>query len=257
MTAANQCVVLIDDSKLNLRAHALLLERLPHVHTVRFSSSSEALAWSEVHDVDCFIVDFRMPEPDGIEVTRILRARASTQHTPIVMVTGERDRESRYAALDAGVNDFVEKPVDPREFVARVATFLSLHDARKRLDNRVGDLTVSLSNEERRTRDHAARLEALCAIATNTQFDDDEMLRAVLTQSAGALRPGEHFTAELFRHEMHEAVLEGVGTARAAARRAERFAGRAPPARAVSSGRSGLHAGFHLARSDATAVRSR
>jgi len=213
-SSAQQHVVLIDDSRLNLRTQALLLERLPNVKTHAFSSSAEALAWSDLNDADCFIVDFRMPAPDGIEVTRILRERVATQLTPIIMVTGDNDRTSRYAALDAGVNDFVEKPVDPREFVARVATFLALHDARKHLDARVGDLTVSLSNEERRTRDHAARLEALCGITTNPQLNDDEMLSAILTQSAGAVRPGEHFYAALFRIDGADAVLAAVGERR-------------------------------------------
>jgi diguanylate cyclase (GGDEF)-like protein len=208
--AATQNVVLVDDSKLNLRTHALLLDRLPHVATHRFTSSNEALAWSAGNDADCFIIDFRMPAPDGIELTRILRARPASQQVPIIMVTANHEREIRYAALDAGVNDFVEKPVDPREFLARVGTLLALHDARKRLDARVGDLTVSLSNEERRTRDHAARLEALCGIATNAQLDDDEMLRAFLTQSAAAVRPGEPFVARLFRLEGTEAVLEAT-----------------------------------------------
>jgi diguanylate cyclase (GGDEF)-like protein len=210
----HQHVVLIDDSRLNLKTHALLLERLPNVTTHCFASSTEALAWSDANDADCFIVDFRMPAPDGVEVTRILRGRRATELTPIIMVTGESDRAARYAALDAGVNDFVSKPVDPREFVARIATFLALHDARKLLDTRVGDLTVSLSNEERRTRDHAARLEALCGITTNPQFNDEEMLRAILTQSATAVRPGEHFYAALFRIEGNEAVLAAFGERR-------------------------------------------
>jgi diguanylate cyclase (GGDEF)-like protein len=209
-----QHVVLIDDSRLNLKTHALLLERLPKVTTHCFASSTEALAWSDANDADCFIVDFRMPAPDGVEVTRILRGRPATELTPIIMVTGDSDRAARYAALDAGVNDFVSKPVDPREFVARVATFLALHDARKRLDTRVGDLTVSLSNEERRTRDHAARLEALCGITTNPQFNEEEMLRAILTQSATAVRPGERFYAALFRIDGSEAVLEAFGERR-------------------------------------------
>jgi diguanylate cyclase (GGDEF)-like protein len=211
---AQQHVVLIDDSRLNLKTHALLLERLPNVTTHCFASSTEALAWSDANGADCFIVDFRMPAPDGVEVTRILRGRPATELTPIIMVTGDSDRAARYAALDAGVNDFVSKPVDPREFVARIATFLALHDARKRLDTRVGDLTVSLSNEERRTRDHAARLEALCGITTNPQFNEEEMLRAILTQSATAVRPGEHFYAALFRIDGSEAVLEAFGERR-------------------------------------------
>jgi diguanylate cyclase (GGDEF)-like protein len=214
ITKPQQHIVLIDDSRLNLRTHALLLERLPNVMLHPFQSSSEALAWSDVNDVDCFVIDFRMPAPNGIEVTRILRERAATQLTPIMMVTSDNDRASRYAALDAGVNDFVEKPVDPREFHSRVGTFLALHDARKRLDAQVGDLTVSLNNEERRSRDHAARLEALCAITTNVQLDDEEMLSAILTQSAGAVRPGEHFYAALFRIDGTDAVLEAHGERR-------------------------------------------
>ncbi len=212
---AQQHVVLIDESKSNLELHAQLLERLPHVATHRFASSSEALEWSNANDVDCFIVDFCLSSrPDGIETTRILRERKATQLTPIIMVARDGDRALRYAALDAGVNDFAAKPVDPREFISRIGTFLALQDARRKLDARVDDLTASLINEEQRARDHAARLEALCGIATDTRFGEEEMLRAFLTQSASAVRPGERFYAALFRIDGADAVLEAVGERR-------------------------------------------
>jgi diguanylate cyclase (GGDEF)-like protein len=129
---------------------------------------------------------------------------------PIIMVTADHERAIRYAALDAGVNDFVEKPVDPREFIARVGTLLALQDSRKDLDARVADLTLSLREQERTTRDHAVRLEALWRIATNPLLEDDEVISAVLTQSADVVRPGERFIARLFRLDGSDAVLEAA-----------------------------------------------
>lgn len=205
-----QHVVLIDDSELNLRTQVALLERLDNVQLHCFTSSTEALAWSVVNSVDCFVVDFHMPHPDGVEVARILRRNPKTWHTPIIMVTGEHERKVRYAALDAGVSDFVEKPVDPREFVSRVSTFLELDAARKRLDSHVGDLTESLRSEEERSRQHAVRLEVLWKVATNPLFDGEEMLVQVLTQSAAAIRPGEEFIARLFRIDGDTVILEAA-----------------------------------------------
>jgi diguanylate cyclase (GGDEF)-like protein len=211
MTSADQHLVLVDDLELNLRTYSLLLERLPNVDVHCFTSSAAALAWSAEHDADCFVVDYHMPAPDGIEVARRLRQNPATWFTPIIMVTGERERRVRYAALDAGVNDFIEKPVDPREFVSRIKTFLELHAARKRIDGYAGDLSASLRIEEQRSREHAGRLEALWHVTTDPLIGGDEMLGAVLTQSAAAVRPGEDFVARLFRLDGDEAVIEGSG----------------------------------------------
>jgi diguanylate cyclase (GGDEF)-like protein len=202
-----QHIVLVDDSELNLRTYTVILERLPNVAVHCFTSGIQALAWSTVHDVDCFVIDYHMPAPDGIELTKLLRQHPATWLVPIIMVTGDHQRSVRYAALDCGVNDFVEKPLDPREFVTRVATFIELHAARKRLDSHVGALSTSLRDEEQRSREHAGRLEVLWRVATDPLFEGDEMLGAVLTQSSEAVRPGEEFVARLFRLEDEHAIL--------------------------------------------------
>jgi diguanylate cyclase (GGDEF)-like protein len=210
MSSALQHIILVDDSQLNLRTHTLLLSRLENVAVHGFSSSREALEWLKYYEADCFIIDFHMPAPNGIELARTLRKRPATWLTPIIMVTSDRDRDVRYEALDAGVNDFVEKPVDPREFTSRVGTFLELHAARKRLDRHVGDLTTSLRDEEQRSREHAARLEVLWKVATNPLLDGEELLGAVLAETADALRPGEIFVARLFRLDGDHATLEAA-----------------------------------------------
>lgn len=119
-------VVIVDDQELNLRLFRSVVDEIPDVETHTFLSSSEALEWGGTHDVDCFVIDYHMPPPDGLEMIRILRSTVAFASFPIVIVTGEGERELRYRAFDAGANDFVQKPVDARELIDCLTTLLAL-----------------------------------------------------------------------------------------------------------------------------------
>lgn len=225
----SQHVVIVDDTAFNLRVLAEIVRKIDGVVVHTFESAAEALAWCDGHDVDCFVLDYHMPDIDGIEMTRRLRARAATTYVPIVMVTVRHERSLRYDALDAGVNDFVERPIDRREFQARVATFLSLQEVRQQLAMNVSELTESLVNEEQRSRDHAGRLQTLWQIATNPSLDRDDVFAAVLKQSAAALRPGEPFAAHVSRIDGNDLVVEMIATGQL--RREEAAAVRVPGTR--------------------------
>jgi putative two-component system response regulator len=104
--------VIVDDNKLNLRLLCSIASEIPDVVIHPFQSSHEALAWIHGQDVDCFVFDYHRPSPDGLELIRLVRATEAFALVPIVIVTGEHEREIRYKALAAGANDFVLKPVD-------------------------------------------------------------------------------------------------------------------------------------------------
>ncbi|MCC7491896.1 MAG: response regulator [Fimbriimonadaceae bacterium] len=81
-----------------------------------------ATAFSETPDL--LLLDLHMPEMLGTEVCRHLKASLVTRHIPILILTSEEGTDSVVAALEAGADDFVRKPFDPRELQARVATLL-------------------------------------------------------------------------------------------------------------------------------------
>ncbi|HZU82248.1 MAG TPA: ATP-binding protein [Polyangiaceae bacterium] len=75
------------------------------------------------------ITDLMMPEVDGLELTRRLRAEAKTRHVPIVMLTARADLEDRLAGLETGVNAYLAKPFSPRELLSTVRALLGTREA--------------------------------------------------------------------------------------------------------------------------------
>lgn len=74
------------------------------------------------------ITDLMMPEIDGLELTRRLRANPKTRHIPIVMLTARADLDDRVAGLDTGVNAYLTKPFSPRELLSTVRSLLGTQD---------------------------------------------------------------------------------------------------------------------------------
>ncbi|MFN8642875.1 MAG: response regulator [Candidatus Binatia bacterium] len=70
------------------------------------------------------ILDLMLPQGDGLEVCRVLRARRDTAHVPIVMLTAKAAEVDRVLGLEFGADDYVTKPFSPRELVARVRAVL-------------------------------------------------------------------------------------------------------------------------------------
>lgn len=89
-------------------------------------NGDEALA--ELHRAEpaIAVLDYRMGTPDGLEVCREIKASPRLQHLPVLILTGESEIESRLAGFEAGADDYLAKPFDPRELLARVRAMLLL-----------------------------------------------------------------------------------------------------------------------------------
>ena len=194
-------MVVVDDDVLTLKLFASIASDIHGVVVHPFTSSAEALTWCRGKSVALFVFDFNMPAPNGLELTAIVRALPEFALVPIVIVTGQNERAVRYAALDAGANDFLQKPVDFREMSSRLSTLLQLQAARSRLAVQIGSLEASLLDAEERSRQHAERLEALWRIANNPNLREDELRSAILEVGASAIRPAQAFRGTLGRVE--------------------------------------------------------
>ncbi len=114
-------VLLTEDNPVNaLLARTLLARAGCTVH--RATSGEEAIAAAEAVEFDLILMDVRMPGVDGLAATR--RLRASGVATPIVALTANAFDEDRRACLDAGMNDFLSKPLDPRALQAILARWV-------------------------------------------------------------------------------------------------------------------------------------
>ena len=98
----------------------------PVVKVSDFGNPIDALRWSENNTTDLLLLDYRMPEMDGLEFARRFRRPISRRDVPIVLISVVGDEPVRQAALDSGVIDFVIKPVRPRELRSRCKNLLQM-----------------------------------------------------------------------------------------------------------------------------------
>jgi putative two-component system response regulator len=118
-------VLVIDDDP----AHASLLERLltKEGYAVdRAQDIDAAIAAIARHNPDVILLDVVLPKGDGFTFCRRLKNDAATRLTPVIMVTALTDRESRISGRQAGADDFLTKPVDGEELLARVQSLARL-----------------------------------------------------------------------------------------------------------------------------------
>ena len=134
----------------------------PGVHTADFGSPVEALRWSEGHATDLVLLDYRMPDMDGLEFARRFRRSLARRDIPIVLISVVGDEPVRQAALEAGVIDFLVKPVRPRELRTRCKNLLQLRQQGESVKERARSLEQrvleSLREVEQRERETLYRL---------------------------------------------------------------------------------------------------
>ena len=101
------------------------------------SDGIEALARLQEITPDLILLDVRMPAMDGFEVCRRVRADPRLAELPIILLTAFDDRESRLQGITAGADDFVAKPFDALELLAKVRTVIRLNRYRRLLEERM------------------------------------------------------------------------------------------------------------------------
>ena len=201
MTEMENCprVLVVDDNQQN-RALAKATLELENYEVTLAASGEEALRCFEERAPDCVLLDVRMPGMDGPETCRRLRALPGGKDVPIVFLTASRDVDTFEAALAAGGDDFVTKPVQPTEMVLRVQAAVRV----RRLD---------ATNKEyvelvRRQRDDLMRLqlqkERLTAFVIHDLKNPVSTvdLLAQLLQRDKALAPETRETANAIRVEV-------------------------------------------------------
>ncbi|MCC6473581.1 MAG: response regulator [Burkholderiales bacterium] len=158
-------VLVVDDQSTSRAILSQVVRAIDaNVQVESYDSPIEALRAATHRVADLALVDYQMPEMDGIEFVRRLRMLSEYESVPVVMVTVNDDRKVRYAALDVGVTDFLNKPVDTRECLARCRNLLTLRrqqlvleDRKKLLEGMVREATEEVRAREKETLYRLAR----------------------------------------------------------------------------------------------------
>lgn len=153
-------VLVVDDN----RENAILTRELLHTEGYEVEIAGDATRAETMireHPPDLILLDVVMPGKSGIELCRELKNSPETRLIPVVMITGLTDRDDKIRAIEAGADDFLNKPIFPEEMFARVKSLLKLKEFTDELESAEDVLcTLALSVESRDpyTAGHCERL---------------------------------------------------------------------------------------------------
>jgi two-component system, cell cycle response regulator DivK len=116
-------ILVVDDHPANLRLATEVLAGAGY-DVLKAADAEEALAILEQTPIDLILMDISLPGMDGLELTRRLKADASTRQLCIVALTALAMRGDDQKALDAGCDGYITKPIDTRRLPSQVAEFL-------------------------------------------------------------------------------------------------------------------------------------
>ncbi len=134
-------VLIVDDHQPNLTLFAFLTRKIEDVIPIEFNDPLAAITWCETNDPDLVLVDYMMPEMDGLQFIERFRRIPGKENIPLLMITADTESDVRQRALELSANDFLTKPVDKSELTSRVRNMLSLRQAQKQLADRAAWLT--------------------------------------------------------------------------------------------------------------------
>jgi len=184
--ASSRRVLVVDDNADVRRYVRSVLA--PAVGVIEAASGQAGLEAARTHHPDVILADVRMPELDGVEMTRRLRAGAATEGIPVVMLTARAGPEAEVEGLKAGADDYITKPFDADVLTARVHGVLALRQRLRRALRRQlrgdGEATGSPSlvangpSEPRSSFEQEAR-SVIREHLTESSFDVDALAAAM------------------------------------------------------------------------------
>jgi len=134
-------ILVVDDDPLNVK---LLAAKLPQdqYEVIKAYSGKEAIEKAAAESLDLILLDIMMPGMDGYEVTRSLKSDPMTSDIPIILVTSLDGTEDKVKGLEAGADDFINKPFNTVELLSRVQSLIRLKQYREQLAARVQSKAV-------------------------------------------------------------------------------------------------------------------
>ena len=205
--------VLIVDDQASQRAivRHLIQDIGADIKINEFADPVEALQFTQQEPQDMVILDYRMPNMDGLEFARRFRRPLSQRDVPVMLVTVVGDEPLRQAALDAGIIDFMVKPIRPRELRSRCKNLLDLRQRQQALKSRTYALEHQLlSGIHEMEQRELALLTRLARLASQREGADLRIFERISALSA-VLADGLGLGGQYSRSIEHAAQLHDIG----------------------------------------------
>jgi DNA-binding response OmpR family regulator len=152
-------LLVVDDTPENAQLLDAMLS--PHGYAVALAfSGAEGLEKVRTGEPDVVLLDILMPDISGYEVCRRIRANPATRLLPVVMLTSSRDQD-KVASIEAGADDFIARPFDPRELLSRVRSLLRIKEYQDAVQAQAAQLAEWNQTLEQHFRSQLEQLEEL------------------------------------------------------------------------------------------------
>ena len=171
-------ILVVDDQPQNIELlEAFLMPQGYEI--VKAINGEEALDKLAANQIDLILLDVMMPKVDGFEVTRRVKQDNNYQMIPIILVTALHEPEDRVKGLKAGCEDFISKPVDKTELLARVRSLLKVRDYNNLMSNYMKELELEVSRRTQELRNatnmlQTASLETIYRLARASEYKDED-----------------------------------------------------------------------------------
>ena len=160
MTTAPAKILVVDDTPANVKLLVSLLEASGYGVGTGYSGR-EALEQVAKNPPDLILLDILMPEPDGYEVCRRIRQDPMTALLPIVMVTALDPTQERIKGIEVGADDFLTKPINSQELLARVRSLLRIRELHRVVEEQAESLARWNRTLEQRVEEQVSALDRL------------------------------------------------------------------------------------------------
>ncbi|MBI5590694.1 MAG: response regulator [Deltaproteobacteria bacterium] len=169
--AIRKSILVVDDAQENID---VLKEILKHHYTVMVATSGRLAlkAAFSPKPPDLILLDVMMPDMDGHEVCRLLKADERTRNIPVIFVTARSEMEDEIYGFSIGAEDYIIKPVSAPTVLARIKTHLALYDRSRHLEGLVQDRTADLLAKSRELEE--TRLEITRCLGRAAEYRDNE-----------------------------------------------------------------------------------
>src|ERR1700733_7605310 len=217
--------ILIVDDEMGARAALEFLLRREGFEVRDAPDGRTAIAECATFRPDLILLDIMMPGMDGFEVCRRIKSAPETRLTPVVLITGLTATEDRIKGINAGADDFLCKPIDLNELLARTRSLLRLKQITDELENAEAvlfSLAYSIEARDPYTRGHCERLAEMSARLGERLGLSEEYIKAlrragivhdigkVVVPDAILLKPGPLSADETETMRKHPVVGERI-----------------------------------------------
>jgi len=167
-----QRILVVDDDREVVRLMRAYLEQAAYEVLVAYDGET-AVHVLRREQPDLVLLDLMLPGRDGLELTRLIRSDPALAHIPIIMLTARIEDTDKIVGLEIGADDYVTKPYNPREVIARIRARLRSHEAPPSQTLQVGRLQMEVNRRE-------VMIDGRAIELTPTEF---QLLRLLMEQS--------------------------------------------------------------------------